>query len=338
MKAVIIDSPGKIRLADVPVPAPAPGFARVKVSVAAVCATDLEILSGGIAARYPVTPGHEWSGTVDAVGDPADGGWLGKAVVGSCDVVCGKCPACRAGKWRYCESFEEIGFKRDGAYAQYVNVPVYGLVEKAENVSFEQAALCEPLGVALGTLKKARARFGQTLAIFGAGSIGLSILAAAKAAGLSRIAVIAASEKRLGVARELGAHAALSTADPGWREELRRLHPGGSDLIADATGDETCISSALKLLRKGGTLVLAGYGKGREMRIRMDDIHINNLRVVGAGNNWNLHREAMELMRSGAVDLSRFITARFRLEDYEKALSLAATRPAGFVKAVFVNE
>ena len=128
---------------------PPPGFVRVKIKAAAICATDLEVIDGSIAANYPLIPGHEWSGIANAVGSDEDARWIGKAVIGSNDVVCCKCDACRSGNWRYCKDFGEIGFKRDGVYADYAVCPAYGLAEKPDNVTFEQAALCEPLGVAL---------------------------------------------------------------------------------------------------------------------------------------------------------------------------------------------
>ena len=151
MKAVVIKEPGNVSLEQVEIPQPQPGFARIKIKAAAICATDLEVLDGNIAANYPLTPGHEWSGIVDAVGSKEDEHWVGKRVIGSSDVVCLTCEACRSGNWRYCKDFEEIGFKRNGAYAEYAIMPAYGLVELPENVTFAQGALCEPLGVALGT-------------------------------------------------------------------------------------------------------------------------------------------------------------------------------------------
>ncbi len=335
MKAVVIESPGEVRLTDKPIPVPDPGFALVKVHAAAVCATDLEVVDGNIPANYPLTPGHEWSGVVTAVGSDSDSGWIGKRVIGSNDVVCLKCDACRSGNWRYCNDFEEIGFKRDGAYAEYVCVPVYGLYEIADDLPFENAALCEPLGVALGTLKKADAQFGDTLLIMGAGSIGLCVLACAKAMGMRKIVVCASTSRRLDIARQLGADYVIASSETDLEAEMKKIHPNGTDVIVDCTGIESCIQSCLRIARKGGTVALAGYGRGKVMNIRVDDIHINNLHVVGAGNNWNMHKRAADLMAEGIVDLTPFITEKLSLEDYEKALDDARRRPAGFVKAVF---
>lgn len=100
MKAVIVKKPGEVALIEAPLPIPPAGFARIRVKAAAICATDLEVVDGNIPANYPLIPGHEWSGVVDAVGDPADEDWVGKSVIGSSDVVCLKCEACRSGNWR----------------------------------------------------------------------------------------------------------------------------------------------------------------------------------------------------------------------------------------------
>lgn len=338
MKAVVINKPGDLELKNVEIPVPPSGFARIKVKVAAICATDLEIIDANIPANYPIIPGHEWSGIVDAVGDDEDSHWVGKAVVGSNDVVCLKCDACRRGEWRYCKSFEEIGFRRNGAYAEYVIVPTYGLCEKPDSVSWEQAALCEPLGVALGTMKKAKAKFGQTLMIMGAGSIGLCMLAVGKAMGMRKIIVCASTPKRLELAKKMGAYQVIDTKNKDVLQEVRKIHPEGCDVVIDATGIEECIKNCITLTKKGGAIVLAGYGRGKEMSIRVDDIHVNNLKMIGAGNNWNMHKKAIELMGDGVIDISDFVSERIKLEDFEKGIRMVRERPEGFVKAVFVNE
>lgn len=335
MKSVIIEKPGKITFAESPVPELPEGFALVKVACAAVCATDLEVIDGNIAANYPLIPGHEWSGVVVKTQNEKDSHWIGKRVVGSNDVVCLTCEACRKGEWRYCKHFEETGFKRNGAYAEYIAVPAYGLCELADNVGFEEAALCEPLGVALGTMKKSHAKMGDTCLIIGAGSIGLCTLAVAKAMGLSKITVAATTKGRLDIAEKLGAYRTVATRDEELTEAMKKIHPEGTDVVIDATGIEECINQSLKIARKGGTVVLAGYGRGKIMNVRIDDIHINNLHLIGAGNNWNMHKKAAQLMADGTVDLKPLISEVMPLENFEHAIELARTRPKGFVKAVF---
>lgn len=335
MKCIVIEKPGSVSLTERELPALKKNFARIRVKAAAICATDLEVIDGRIAANYPLIPGHEWSGVVAEVENPDHRHWIGKRVTGSNDVFCGTCEACRSGNWRYCKSFEEIGFKQPGAYAEYIDVPAAGLVELPDALPFAHAALAEPMGVALGVWEKAEPKFGKTCLIYGAGSIGLSCLCVAKAMGMRQIIVAAHSDDRLQIAKDLGADHVIATRDQDIFELVRKLHPDGTDYIIEATGMETCIANSLKLCRKGGTVVLAGYGRGKQMSIRMDDIHINNLKVIGAGNNWNQHKNAVTFMQDKQLNMDLLITDRLSLEEFETGISHARTRPAGFVKAVF---
>lgn len=336
MKCVVIDSPNNVHLENRPLPPLKKDFARIRVKAAAICATDLEVVDGKIAANYPLIPGHEWAGIVDAVENPAHSHWVGKRVTGSNDVVCGVCEACRSGNWRYCKEFEEIGFKQPGAYAEFIDVPVYGLVELPDTLPFEHAALAEPMGVALGVWEKAEPKFGKTCLIYGAGSIGLCCLCVAKALGMRKIIVAAATTDRLQIAKELGADHVIATRQQDIFAQVRKFHPEGTDYIIEATGIEECISNSLKLCKKGGTVVLAGYGRGKQMSIRIDDIHINNLKVIGAGNNWNQHKKAIALMSEQSLNMELFVSERLPLDSFQKGLDDARHRPAGFVKAVLI--
>ncbi len=334
MKCVVIDKPNSAKLVEKTLKPLKENFARIKVKCAAICATDLEVLHGNIPANYPLTPGHEWSGEVVEVNNPNEQRWVGKRVTGSNDVFCGVCPACRSGNWRYCKDFKEIGFKLDGAYAEYIDVPVFGLVELPDGLSYEQACLAEPLGVALGTWEKVEPKIAGTCLIYGAGSIGLCCLQVAKALGMRKIVVVATSSKRLEIAKELGAYATIATNESDIFEEMKKLHPDGTDYIIEATGIEECIQNSLVLCKRGGTVALAGYGRGKVMNIRIDDIHIKNLRLIGAGNNWNQHQKAIDMMESG-VDMSKFVSEVIAIEDFAKGLEHAEKRPVGFVKAIF---
>jgi L-gulonate 5-dehydrogenase len=338
MKAIIVEGPKKLSLCEIPVPVLKKGWALVHVRAAAICATDLELFSGHIPAKYPVIPGHEWSGVVEGVADAEDKHWLGKRVVGSNEICCLTCNACRSGLWRNCASFREIGFKADGAYAEYMAVPVYALYELPENISFIQGALIEPLGVAVGTLEKTGAVFGETLLIFGAGSIGLNVLAVARAMGMRRIIVAAKSGKALAIASKMGAYAVAASDETDIKEFAREHHPEKTDVVVDATGSGQCIADSLVIAKRGGKVGLAGYGRGALMNIRIDDIHIENLRVFGAGNNWNMVKRCLDLLGDGIIDTSMLATHIIKYDEYEKGIQMARERPEGFVKAMFVSQ
>lgn len=335
MKCVLIEKPHELKFTQKELEPLQKGFARIKVGAATICATDIEVIDGNIPANYPLIPGHEWAGTVAEVADEKYRRWVGKRVTGSNDVVCGVCEACRSGNWRYCKDFEEIGFKRNGAYAEYIDIPESGLVELPDGMPFEYAALAEPIGVALGVWEKLKPEFGKTCLIYGAGSIGLCCLAVAQALGMRKIVVAATTGKRLGIAKKLGANAVVATKEEDIFAKMREYHPEGTDYIIEATGIEECITNSLKLCALGGYVALAGYGHGKTMSVRIDDIHVKNLHVVGAGNNWNQHKKAINFIADGKIDIGLFISEKLLLEDYEKGLADVRSRPEGFVKAVF---
>lgn len=334
MKAVVVKAPHEVVLAEKPMPMPRPGWARVKVSIAAFCATDIEVIDGNIKANYPITPGHEWCGVVDAVCEE-DSQWQNMRVVGSNDVCCLTCKACRSGLWRNCESFGEIGFAYDGAYAEYLLVPVYALRKLPDSIGDVQAAMLEPLGVALGTLNKAEARLGDTLLIIGAGSIGLNMLAAAKAAGLRRITVMERTGGRLDIAKEMGARYVLASDQCDAEAELKAIYPEGPDIIIDCTGAEACAQLALKIAPKSGRIALAGYGRGRDFTLPIDAVHIKNLRLVGAGNNWNVLDRCLDLVGDGLISTENLATKILPIERFDEGVKLARERAPGFVKVLF---
>ena len=341
MKKVVISSPNNINFeTDAPIPELDKNFALIEVKACAICSTDLEVVEGRIAADYPITLGHEWAGKVVAVGDKKYKKWINKRVTGSNDIICLECDACKRGDWRYCPSFKEVGFKHDGGYAEYMTVPAYGLVELPSFIPFKVAALAEPLGVACGCLYKSHIKKGDSLLIYGAGAIGLSLLVAAKYSGITDIGVIDINQERLDLATKMGASYIINSSNQEEIiEKVREKHSKGIDIVIDATGIESCIQTSLKLPRKGGKVVLAGYGRGKVMNIRIDDIHINNLKVIGAGNNWNMHQKAIDIMKKGAYkEMSLLISKEIKLEEYELGLKLTKEKPNGFMKAVFVNE
>ncbi len=335
MKALVLSAPNKLELQEVPTPRPQPGWALVKVMAAAVCATDLELIQGSIGGGiYPLIPGHEWSGVVETVADQAHSHWVGKRVVGSNDVVCHHCPECMAGNLRYCPDFKEIGFLLNGAYAQYLCVPVQNLVELPDSISFIHGALLEPLGVGVGCAEKGGIRPGDTLTVIGAGSIGLNIVAAAKAMGATKIIMAAQTRHRAQFAYAAGAHTFVATGEENLQEVVAKLHPGGSQVVVDATGIESCIVDCLSIGRPGARIVLAGYGRLKSMSIVIDHIHMNNYQLIGAGRNWNVLSRSLALLQDGLVSVEPYATHILPMQDYQQAFALAHTRPQGFVKAI----
>lgn len=335
MKILAIEKPGVVDLKEIDEPLPGLGWARVRVRAAAICMTDFEVLDGRIAATYPLVPGHEWSGVVDDAGSHGDRAWIGRRVVGDNEITCLECARCRAGEWRRCAQYRQIGFQAPGACAEAMLVPVRNLHEIPPNISFEQAALIEPLAVGLAVAAMAEARPGATAVVLGAGPIGLNCLAALKAAGAARALCLDRRGFRLRMASRMGASDTFADPD-ALRRSLAASDQGGADIVVDATGDGAMLRLALSLSRFGGTVVLAGYAAGRSVPIDPDAIHERNLRVLGAGNNSGFTAAALRCVASGVLRTDHMITHRYALDDYRKAFSRAAAAAPDYIKGVFV--
>lgn len=334
--SIQIERPGVVELREVPEPVPSPGWARVRVHAAAVCMTDFEVLRGSIGARYPVTPGHEWSGVVEAVGGHADEAWAGRRVTGDNEITCRACRNCRRGEWRRCPEYRQIGFAAPGAWAEQLLVPVPNLYQLPDSMSFEQGALLEPLGVGLAVARMADVHLASTAVILGTGPIGLNCLAALVASGARRVLCLDKRPARLELARQWGAFRATDDAT-----ELEHLageaHLHGTDVVIDATGHPDMLRLGARLARFGGVLVLAGYFGGCETSIRPDLVHERNVRVLGAGNNSGFIEAAVAAAGDGIVKTEGMITHRFRLEHFRAALSPELLASPDFIKAVFVS-
>ena len=335
MRAIRFENPGIVRLVEAPAPEPPAGWARVRTAAAAICMTDLEALRGRIAAQYPLIPGHEWAGVVDSTGSAEDETWVGRRVTGDNEITCLSCRFCRRGEWRRCPQYRQIGFAAPGAYAEFLLAPVRNLHPLAASVSFEQGALLEPLGVGLAVAAMSGVRVGSTVAILGAGPIGLNSLAAARASGARRILCLDRRTERLELARAWGASGIFETPE-SLEAAARELHPWGTDVVIEATGNPDLLGFGAALARFGGTLALAGYFGGCRVSAAPDVIHERNVRVLGAGNNAGFTETAAAVAGDGLLRTESMITHRFRLEDYEAALAPETHQAAGYVKGVFV--
>jgi threonine dehydrogenase-like Zn-dependent dehydrogenase len=335
MKAIRFEGIGKVNLVEVPKPEPEAGWVRIKVQAAAICMTDVEVLRGRHAMDFPIIPGHEYCGVVDAVGSSADEAWLGKRVVADNEICCLKCTYCRKGEWRRCNQFRQIGFGPSGGYSEFVIAPSHNLHPLADSVSYEQGAILEPLGVGIATGKIVEAHLGATAVVLGLGPIGLNCLAVLKASGARRILCLDKQQKRLELAKSWGALEVTTDAEH-LKALAKDLHPGGTDIVVEASGHAPLIPLGIELTRFGGSVVLAGFCKHQLQPMDPDAIQGSNRRLLGAGNNPGFIEPAALAAGDGILRTDAMITHRFRLEDYQRAFSEEQLTASDFIKAVFV--
>lgn len=334
MRAIRFEQPGKVSLVELPDPEPPSGWGRIRVRAAAICMTDFELLRGRHTVEYPLTPGHEYCGVVDRVGSPGDETWLGRRVVADNEITCLKCGFCRRGEWRRCATYQQIGFGPSGGYAEYVLAPIHNLHALAHEISFEQGALLEPLGVGIAVAAIAGARLGSSATILGMGPIGLNCLAVLKASGARRILCLDKQPARLALAKAWGA--CETTTDPDDLKKLSaRLHPHGTDVVIEASGHHPLIPLGISLARFGGSLVLAGFCKHQELSFTPDSVQGPNIRVLGAGNNAGFIEPACHLAGDGILRTDGMITHRFQLDDFRRAFSDEQAGQSDYIKGIF---
>ncbi len=342
MQAFIKTAPGvgNMVVGDAPVPAPQPGEALVKVAQSGMCGTELLVYDDVYRGRkrpmpFPLIVGHEASGVLVELGPGTTGPEPGTRVAMEGVSGCGGCFHCMRGNYNLCPDWHHIGLTRAGALAEFVTVPASSLLPLPDDVSFESAAFLEPFATAVHTLERLRPAPGQPAAIIGPGPLGLLHLQVLRAAGLSPIVVFGkrGDEKRLEVARAVGADAALVAGRKEAQEYTARLSDGiGMEVVVEAGGTAEAVQTALDIVSSAGTVATLGLARSTE--IDALTVMRKNLVWIGVVSSVRRHyAEAIRLIRTGKVQPERLITHRLRLAD---ALSgLTAMRDADAVKIMF---
>lgn len=331
-RAVYIDEPERMRVADTEPESPSPGEALVRVAWAGICGSDRELLSGGRPegfVRYPVVPGHEWSGTVVSVGDAGDAALVGKPVVGEGFRSCGRCDACRRGDNNLCAAdYDETGFTKPGAWADYLTLPARLLHVLPEGGDLRAAAALEPAACVAAACLKAAPVPGERVAVVGAGTLGLLATQLLHASGPAELAVVARRPDRAELARRCGATTVLSPAEAD-------RQAGRFDLVVEAAGTTGAARAAVGLAGRGGRVALTGIPSVDKDPPSPTTLVLNQITVhtvFGAPSRAWAH--AVRAFASGALDPTVLITHEVGLDDVAEAFSLLADRDAGAVKVL----
>ena len=324
MKAAVFTAPDTLEVRDTEEPAAGPGEAVVRVERAGMCATDIHIFRGEYTARYPVVPGHELAGVVEAVGEGVAGVAVGDRVAVDPNVYCGSCVFCRRQRNNHCLNFNAVGVTRDGGFAELVRVPAANVYDVG-GLSFAEAAFIEPVACAVYGMRRARVEPGDEVVVFGGGPIGLILAQLALRGGASRVSVVDLSPARLELAERFGLAPVLAgNADA----ELRAAAPHGFDLVIDATGVPSVVERLFGHATAGGRVLLFGVCP-RETRVTVDpfEIYHRDLEVYGSFSLCYTFDPALKLLASGAVDVGPLISHTLPLEEFGSALELFESSP-----------
>ncbi len=307
MQAVWLDDRRLSIREDVNIPVPEAGEALVRVRLAGVCGTDLELARG----YYPFVgiPGHEFVGEV--VEAPPDPGLIGRRVVGEINVVCGHCQSCRAGRSTHCEQRSVLGLRgRQGAFAEYLALPTENLHLVPDGVPDEAAVFAEPLAAALEIQEQVAVRPGDRVLVVGAGRLGQLIAQTLALAGCD-LAVVARHRGQKGLLAERGIPVAVEDELPA-----RRF-----DLVVEATGSPSGFDLARRAVRPRGTLVLKSTYRG-ELGVDFSSLVVDEITLMGS--RCGPFGAALRLLERKAVDPLGLIEAEFPLARGLEAFDQAA--------------
>jgi len=333
MKAAVLVELDKMVVKEVPTPEVDDNSVLVKVKACAVCGSDIRIFhSGNSRVSLPQIIGHEISGQIVKVGKNVTKFKDGDRIAIGADVPCGECVFCEAGIGNNCQINYAMGYQFPGGFAEYVllnkTVVNYGPVHKIpEHVSYDEAALAEPLGCVLNALELSNVKLGDTVVIIGAGPIGCMIIGVARKMGATKIIVVQRSRPRLELAKKFGADVYIcSSEEDGVRRVLEETKGLGADVVITANPSPQAQVDALKMAKNRARVNLFGGLPKDKSLVTLDTniIHYKELFVHGAHGAMPIHHQkAVELIASGAINAKDYISHKFTLDNINEAFAAA---------------
>lgn len=344
MKAAVLTAPDAISLEEIAVPETNQGDVLIAVRAATICGTDIRIYRGRKTAgvRYPSVLGHEFAGEV--VNNGGHSGIAAGDRVALCPfVACGRCHLCKTGHENLCTQGTAVGYEIDGAFAEMIRIPARAveagnLRHLPDSMSFEEAALIEPLACVLNGQNKVDLNSADTVVILGAGPIGLLHVHLARLRGAAQVLVSDPNAARREVARAAGADATIDPTSEDVEARVKAATDGrGADVVICAIGIAALARQATDLAAFGGRISLfAGFSKGESADMDVNAIHYRELMVTGAfGLSRKDYDQAFDMVANGRLDLRPMITHRFDLGDIHDALATAEKGAA--IKVAVVN-
>ncbi len=355
MRAWVLGDPGQLSLAEKPVPVPGKAEVLVRIDAVAICATDLEIIyhgppamvQGGMPFNKGWTPGHEYMGTVVALGPGVDEYRIGERVTVEIHAGCGQCKRCREGMYTSCHNYglnygdrnkghRANGFTTDGGFAEYAVNNINTLVHISDEMSDEEATLVVTAGTAMyGLTELGGLVAGESVVVTGPGPIGLMGVAVAKALGAYPVILTGTRDNRLQMGLELGADFVVNARKEDPVAAVRKLNGGrGVDYVLECSGAANAVNEAAQMVNRGGKICLAAFP---HEQVPVDIAHIvrNNIYLYGIrGEGKSATHRAEAFMRQKRFDATKIHTHTFMLEDLPTALRYARERIEDAIKVV----
>ncbi|HEX5508852.1 MAG TPA: zinc-binding dehydrogenase [Pseudolabrys sp.] len=355
-KAWVLGNPGELKLVEKAVPVPKKAEVLVRIDAVAICATDLEVIDhgspalieGGLPFNKNFTPGHEYMGTVAALGPGVDEYRIGQRVTVEIHAGCGQCKRCREGMYTSCLNYglnygdvdkghRANGFTTDGGFCEYQVNNINTLIAIEDDMSDEEATLVVTAGTAMyGLTELGGLVAGESVVVTGPGPIGLLGVAVAKALGAQPVILTGTRDNRLNIGRALGAdHVVNVRREPDVVAAVKKLNGGkGVDYVIECSGAADAVNDAVHMVNRGGKVCLAAFA---HEQIPVDIAHIarNNIYLYGIrGEGKSATHRAEAFMRQKRFDATKIHTHTFPLDDLPTALRYAKDRVDDAIKVV----
>ncbi len=354
MKAWVLGGPDELFLRDKPVPMPGRAEVLVRIDAVAICATDLEIIHsgspasilGGLPFNKNFTPGHEYMGTVVALGPDVDEYRIGERISVEIHAGCGQCKRCRQGMYTSCLNYGKPekghranGFTTDGGFAEYAVNHINTLARVPDTMGDAEATLVVTAGTSMyGLTELGGLVAGESVVVIGPGPIGLLAVAVAKAIGASPVILTGTRNKRLAIGKELGADRTVNINEEDAVAVVKELTGGiGADYVVECAGTGPTIDQAIRMTSRGGKICLAAFPH-EHVTLDIAQLAKNNIYLYGIrGEGRSATRRAMALMAEKRFDATRIHTHTFPLADLPTALRYARERIDDAIKVVVTN-
>lgn len=347
MKARVLHAVGDLRYEDTPMPEVESGEVLLKVKACGICGSDIPRIFVNGTYHFPTIPGHEFAGEVVAVADEENKNLIGMHAAVFPLIPCKQCTSCNKGTYETCKSYDYLGSRSDGGFAEYVRVPVWNLVPIKESLPFDEAAMAEPVAVALHALRQAQLEIGDTVVIYGPGTIGILIAQWARAWGAKKVLLVGTDLNNYEFIENLGFtdYFNASKGDPiEW--VIKQTNGNGADIAIEAVGVQVTACNCLESVASGGKVIFVGnpHGDFTFPQNTYWQILRKQLKIFGTWNSsynntpksdWSI---VVDALASGVINVKPLITHRFTLENMNEGLEIMKDNKEFYSKVMVVND
>jgi L-gulonate 5-dehydrogenase len=348
-RAAVWTGKNRVEVQEKPLKKPGPGEVLLKIKAAGICGTDMHILSGAHPhAKPPLVPGHEFAGEIVETGSGVDKKLLGVRAGSDSYIGCGKCVYCLSGKVQLCDKgTREVGIDLDGGWAEYIVVPEKNIYRLPDDVEYFQAGAGCILNCPMAAVEMVGIKPGDTVLIIGDGPSSLVMLQLAGLKGAAGVIVAGHREKRLGIARQLGADFLINTHNRQLAEEVELFVMNaaargnmdscntGPDVVIDAVGKSETFNAAVSIAAKEGRVHLFGLPEGSLSDISMEAFLFKELKLTGSTGKPTFWATAMDYLSKGYLNVDPIISHRFSIDRAQEAIDFIRENPQDIVKAIF---